>query len=235
MDAKLLIIDDEEGIRTSLGEYFKRQGYTVSLAENGLKALKLLKEVKPDLIILDVQIPQMDGLELCTRIRNEVGYSLGIIMISGIRKETIDRVVGLELGADVYMTKPFETSELAAQVKAVLRILRPEKISYSNRWDFEDETLRIELSQRVVEMKGVEVHLTRLEFELLKYLLDRRGMPVGRSDLVDNVWGYEAGGDIMDGAVNTAIAKLRAKIEPDPANPKYIQSVHGIGYRFKKA
>jgi DNA-binding response OmpR family regulator len=235
MDAKLLIVDDEEGIRTSLGEYFKRQGYAVSLAENGIKALNLLKEVKPDLIILDVQIPQMDGLELCNRIRNEVGYSLGIIMISGIRKETIDRVVGLELGADVYMTKPFETSELAAQVKAVLRILRPGNISYSNRWDFEDEILRINLSQRLVQMKGVEVRLTRLEFELLKYLLDRRGMPVGRSDLVDNVWGYEAGGDIMDGAVNTAIAKLRAKIEPDPANPKYIQSVHGIGYRFKKA
>jgi DNA-binding response OmpR family regulator len=235
LNAKLLIVDDEEGIRTSLGEYFKRQGYAVSLAENGLEALSLLKEVKPDLIILDVQIPQMDGLELCNRIRNEVGYSLGIIMISGIRKEMIDRVVGLELGADVYMTKPFETSELAAQVKAMLRILHPGNIPYGDRWNFEDETLRIDLSQRLVEVKGVEVHLTKLEFELLKYLLDRRGMPVGRSDLVDNVWGYEAGGDIMDGAVNTAIAKLRAKIEPDPANPKYIQSVHGIGYRFKKA
>jgi DNA-binding response OmpR family regulator len=235
MDGKLLIVDDEDGIRTSLGEYFKRLGYAVRLAENGSKALSIIKDEKPDIIILDVQLPQVDGLELCNRIRHEFGQSLGIIMVSGVRKETIDRVVGLELGADVYMTKPFETSELAAQVKAVLRMLHSKEASPGAPWDFEDDHLRIDLRKRLVEVKGVEIHVSRLEFDLIKYLMERRGIPVGRSDLVDNVWGYEAGGDITDGAVNTAIAKLRAKVEPDPANPRYIQSVHGVGYRFVKA
>jgi len=233
MDGNLLIVDDEDGIRTSLGEYFTRQGYSVSLAENGLKAMEMIQVERPDVVILDVQLPQMDGLELCNKIRHEVGQSIGIIMISGVRRETVDKVVGLELGADVYLTKPFETSELAAQVKALMRRLRPQHLLDSS-WDFADDALRIDLQRRLVEAGGKEVHLTRLEFDLLKYLIKRQGMPVGRSDLIDNVWGYEAGGDINDGAVNTAVAKLRTKIEPDPANPRYVQSVHGIGYCFKK-
>ena len=233
MDGKLLIVDDEAGIRYSLGEYFTRQGYAVNLAENGLRAMEVIQGEKPEVVILDVQLPQMDGLELCNKIRHEVGQSIGIIMISGVRRETVDRVVGLELGADVYLTKPFETSELSAQVKALMRRLRSQQQPASG-WDFEDDALRINLERRLVEARGQEVHLTRLEFDLLKYLLERTGIPVGRSELIDNVWGYEFGGDINDGAVNTAVAKLRAKIEPDPANPQYIQSVHGIGYRFKK-
>ena len=232
MDEKLLIVDDEAGIRFSLCQYFTRLGYSVSLAESGLKALDIIKGEKPDLVILDVQLPQMDGLELCNKIRYEVRQTIGIIMISGVRRETVDKVVGLELGADVYMTKPFETSELSAQVKALMRRLRPQQQPNFD-WDFEDDTLRINIKRRLVEAEGKEIHLTRLEFELLKYLFERRGVPVGRSDLIDNVWGYEGGGDINDGAVNTAIAKLRAKIEPDPANPRYIHSVHGVGYRFK--
>ena len=235
MDEKLLIVDDEEGIRTSLGEYFTRQGYKVSLAEDGVKALEKIKIDRPDVTILDVQLPYMDGLELCNQVRHLVGQLIGIIMISGVRRETIDKVVGLELGADVYITKPFETAELSAQVKALLRRLRAKNQPDSAVWDFEDGYLRIDFKKRLIEAQGKEVRLTKLEFDLLKYLVDHRGIPVGRSDLVDYVWGYEAGGDINDGAVNTAVAKLRAKIEPDPANPRYIQSVHGVGYRFKKA
>jgi DNA-binding response OmpR family regulator len=235
MEEKLLIVDDEEGIRFSLGEYFTRQGYQVSLAEDGVKALEKIKNEQPGLIILDVQLPSMDGLELCNKVRHEAGQSIGIIMISGVRRETIDKVVGLELGADVYIAKPFDISELAAQVKALIRRLRAQNQPASKGWDFDDEYLHIDFKKRLAEVEGKEVRLTKLEFDLLKYLVERRGIPIGRSDLVDNVWGYEAGGDINDGAVNTAIAKLRAKIEPDPANPKYIQSVHGVGYRFKKA
>jgi DNA-binding response OmpR family regulator len=234
MNEKFLIVDDEEGIRTSLGEYFTRQGYKVNLAEDGVKALEKIRIDQPDVMILDVQLPYMDGLELCNQVRHLVGPSIGIIMISGIRRETIDRVVGLELGADVYITKPFETAELSAQVKALLRRLRTQNQPDSTVWDFEDGYLRIDFNKRLVETKGNEVRLTKLEFDLLKYLVEQRGIPVGRSDLVDHVWGYEAGGDVNDGAVNTAVAKLRAKIEPDPANPLYIQSVHGVGYRFKK-
>jgi two-component system, OmpR family, alkaline phosphatase synthesis response regulator PhoP len=233
MNEKLLIVDDEEGIRFSLGEYFSRQGYQISLAEDGVKALERIKIDKPDVIILDVQLLSMDGLELCNIIRHQIGQAIGIIMISGVRRETIDKVVGLELGADVYITKPFETAELSAQVKALMRRLRVQNQPDSASLDFEDEYLHIDFKKRLVEAEGREVHLTKLEFDLLRYLVERRGVPISRSDLVDNVWGYEAGGDINDGAVNTAIAKLRAKFEPDLANPRYIQSVHGVGYRFK--
>ena len=235
MNEKLLIVDDVEGIRTSLGEYFTRQGYKVSLAEDGLKALEKTKTDRPDVVVLDVQLPYMDGLELCNQVRHLAGQSIGIIMISGVRRESIDKVVGLELGADVYLTKPFDTAELSAQVKALMRRLRTQTQPDSAGWDFEDEYLRIYFKKRMIEVEGKELRLTKLGFDLLKYLVEQRGTPVGRSDLVDNVWGYEAGGDINDGAVNTAVAKLRANIEPDPANPRYIQSVHGVGYRFMKS
>lgn len=235
MNEKLLVVDDEEGIRDSLGEYFIRQGYQVSLAEDGVKALDKIKIDRPDVIILDVQLPYMDGLELCNQVRHLVGQSIGLIMISGVRRETVDKVVGLELGADVYITKPFETTELSAQVKALLRRLRTQNQPNSSVWDFDDGYLSINFKKRLVERQGHELHLTKLEFDLLKYLVEKQGIPVGRADLVDDVWGYEAGGDITDRAVNTAVAKLRAKIEPDPANPRYIQSVHGVGYRFKKS
>ena len=187
MDEKLLIIDDEEGIRYSLGEYFTRQGYQVNLAEDGLKALESIKIEKPDVIILDVQLPHMDGLELCNKVRQEAGQSIGILMISGVRRETIDKIVGLELGADVYITKPFDITELAAQVKALMRRLRAKSRANSAGWDFEDDYLRIDFEKRLVETDGKEVSLTKLEFDLLKYLVERRGTPVGRSDLIDNV------------------------------------------------
>jgi DNA-binding response OmpR family regulator len=115
MEAKLLIVEDEERLRSSLQEYFEREGFSVAIVEDGARALAMLSQVDPDLIILDVQLPRMDGLEVCQTVRQRVGHSVGIIMISGIKKEMVDRVVGLEIGADVYMTKPFETRELLAQ------------------------------------------------------------------------------------------------------------------------
>lgn len=234
MNGKILIVDDEEGIRNSLGDYFERQGFRIFLAENGEQALEKVREIKPDLVILDVQLPKTDGLEVCKKLRQESGQKIGIIMISGIRRETVHRVVGLELGADVYMTKPFETSELMAQAKALLRRLQAPPLETETGWFVVDDYLQINFEQRTVEANGQEVRLTKLEFDLLRYLVEQQGKAVGRADLVDNVWGYVAGGDINDGAVNVAISKLRAKIEPDPANPHYIHSVHGIGYRFKR-
>lgn len=234
MDGKILIVDDEEGIRNSLGDYFSRQGFATLLAENGIQALDKVREGKPDIVILDVRIPFLDGLEVCKKIRQDSGQSTGIIMISGSLKETIDKVVGLELGADVYISKPFETRELLAQVKALLRRMQSQKQVAETGWLVIDDRLRINFARRIVEREGREVHLTKLEFNLLKYLAEKPGIPVGRSELIDNVWKYESGEDTLDGAVNTAVNKLRSKIEPDPANPHYIHSVHGIGYRFER-
>ncbi|MBI4670270.1 MAG: response regulator transcription factor [Chloroflexi bacterium] len=235
MKAKLLIVEDETSLRASLQEYFEREGFDVTTAEDGARALAALNQVNPDLIILDVQLPHLDGLEVCRTVRQRVGSAVGIVMISGIKKETLDRVVGLELGADVYLTKPFETRELLAQVRALLRRIQAQQArGDAAGWFVVDDYLRIHFDRRLVERGGREVHLTRLEFELLKYLAQRPGAACARADLLDAVWEYdEAGLDVSDAAVNTCVAKLRAKIEPDPGNPRYIQSVHGVGYRFK--
>ena len=235
MQAKLLIVEDEERLRSSLREYFEREGYTVAAVGDGAEALAMLRQADPDLVILDVQLPSMDGLEVCQAIRRQLEHPAGILMISGIKRETVDRIVGLEVGADVYMTKPFETRELLAQVRALLRHIKAESgQDKAAGWLVVDNHLRIHPDRRLVEAAGQEVHLTRLEVDLLKYLVQRPGVPCARADLIDAIWGYdEAGWDVSDAAVNTCIAKLRAKIEPDPANPRYIQSVHGIGYRFR--
>jgi DNA-binding response OmpR family regulator len=235
MQAQLLIVEDEERLRSSLQEYFEREGFRVATAGDGAEALDLLGQVRPALIVLDVQLPHLDGLEACRAIRQRAGEAVGIILISGIKKEMVDRVVGLEVGADVYMTKPFETRELLAQARALLRRIRAQSAGDEVvGWLTVDDHLRIHFERRLVQAGGHEVHLTRLEFDLLAYLARRPGLPCARADLIDAVWGYEeAGWDISDAAVNTCIAKLRAKIEPDPAHPRYIQSVHGVGYRFR--
>ena len=232
--ATLLIVEDEARLRSSLEEYFEREGFSVAVAEDGGEALAMLDRVQPDLIILDVQLPRQDGLEVCQVVRRQIGTPVGIIMISGIKKEMVDRVVGLEVGADVYMTKPFETRELLAQVRALLRRIQSQSApGEAAGWLVVDDNLRIHFGQRRVEVGGKEAHLSRLEFDLLQYLAQRAGLPCARADLIDAVWGYDqAGWDISDAAVNTAVAKLRAKIEPDPAHPRYIHSVHGVGYRF---
>ncbi len=235
MEARLLIVEDEERLRASLKEYFERERFDVAVAADGDKALAALEEVRPDLIILDVQLPHLDGLEVCRAIRQRVGHAVGIVMISGVKRELVDRVVGLEMGADVYLTKPFETRELLAQARALLRRLKAQAASgETGGWFVVDDYLRIHFERRLVETGGREVHLTRLEFDLLKYLAQRPGVPCARADLIDAIWGYdEAGWEVSDAAVNTCVAKLRAKIEPDPANPRYVHSVHGVGYRFK--
>lgn len=233
MDGKILIVDDEEGIRNALGELFARQGFRTVFAVNGEQTLERVRDSKPDIVILDLDLPTKDGLEICIKIRQEKGQKTGIIMISGIRKEIVDKVVGLELGADAYLTKPFEVSELMAQTKALLRRLHAQSRELQTGWFIIDDRLRINFEKRIVEMDEQEVHLTKLEFDLLRYLAERPGMPVARSDLLDNVWGYRDGDGVLDSAVNTAISKLRSKLEPDLANPRYIISVHGIGYRFK--
>jgi two-component system response regulator RegX3 len=235
MQGQLLIVEDEERLRASLQEYLEREGFQVAVAGDGAAALAELDRVQPEVIVLDVQLPHLDGLEVCRTVRHKAGQSVGILMISGIKKEMVDRVVGLEVGADVYMTKPFETRELLAQIRALLRRIRAQDTEEDRLgWQVVDDHLRIHFDRRLVEAGGQQVHLTRLEFDLLAYLAQRPGLPCARADLIDAVWGYDQESwDISDAAVNTCIAKLRAKIEPDPAHPRYVQSVHGVGYRFK--
>jgi DNA-binding response OmpR family regulator len=235
MEGNLLIVEDQESLRLSLRDYFEREGFSVATAADGRQALAELAAFRPDLVILDVQLPHLDGLELCQHIRREQDDTLAIIMVSGIKKELIDRVVGLEMGADVYLTKPFETRELLAQTRALLRrqqALANQK-SVDGGWFVVDHWLRIHFEKRLVETGGRDVHLTSLEFDVLKFLAGQPGLPVTRADLFDAVWGYESRVEVSDAAVNTCISKLRAKIEPDPSKPCYIQSVHGVGYRFR--
>jgi DNA-binding response OmpR family regulator len=234
MQAKLLIVEDEEGLRSSLRDYFAQEGFEVAVVEDGRKALDAFDESTPDLLIADVQLPHMDGLELCQAVRQRVGHAVGVIMISGVKKETLDRIVGLEVGADVYMTKPFETRELLAQSRSLLRRIKAQDTGAApGGWLVIDDHLRIHFERRLVKAGGEEVHLSRLEFDLLKYLAERPGVPCARADLLDAVWGYEHGLDVSESAVNTRIRRLREKIEPDPSNPRYIQSMHGVGYCFK--
>jgi DNA-binding response OmpR family regulator len=232
MEAKLLIVEDKPDLRASLQAYFEREGFSVAAAEDGEKALTVLNQEHPDLVILDVVLPHRDGLEVCRIIRQQFGQSIGIIMMSEPKREMLDRVVGLEVGADVYLPKPFETRELLAQARALLRRIKAQAATGAAAgWLAVDDHLRIHFERRLVEAGGREIHLTSQEFDLLRYLAQRPGVPCARGDLIDAVWQYEDG--VSDAAVNTCIARLRARIEPDPANPRYIQAVHGVGYRFK--
>jgi DNA-binding response OmpR family regulator len=232
MDAHVLIVDDDEQVRTALRDYLAREGFTVTVAADGREAMISSAAAHPDVVILDVELPHKDGIEVCQAIRQQVGQAIGIIMISGVKMDALDWVVGLEVGADVYMTKPFETRVLLAQMRALLRAVRARAGNgEASGWLVVDDNLRIHLEERRVETGGREVHLTVLEFAILRYLVLHAGQCCSRSDLIDAAWGYEDG--VSDAALNTCIARLRAKIEPDPAHLRYIVSVHGVGYRFK--
>jgi len=233
MEGNLLIVEDKDSTRAALCEYMEREGFTVAVARDGVEALAMLDQSLPDLIVLDVVLPHVDGLDVCREVRRRAGQSIGIIMISGVKKEAIERAVGLEVGADVYMTKPVETRVLLAQVRALLRRMRDQSAQErAGGWFVADDHLRIHFAHRQVEAGERPVHLTKLEFDLLQYLAQRPGQPCSRTQLLEDVWPPGQVYDGYDQAVNTCVARLRAKIEPDPANPRYILAVHGIGYRF---
>ena len=226
-DEKVLIVDDEEHIVELLQFNLVNAGYKVITANNGLDALKKVKENKPDLLLLDLMLPGMDGLDVCKEIkRNKETSKTSIIMLTA-KSEELDKILGLELGADDYITKPFSIRELLARVKAVLRRSNSDEISEEI---YELGRLKVDFERHEVLINNEKVELTLKEFELLEILIKNKGKILRRETLLDKVWGYEYIGETR--TVDVHIRYLRKKIEDDDKNPKFIETIRGVGYRF---
>lgn len=226
MRNKILIIEDEKDLVEGLKLNLADEGYELDWAFDGTGGLHKALEESPDLIILDIMLPEMDGLEVCRQLRQK-GVGIPIIMLTAKGKE-IDRVVGLEIGADDYVTKPFSVRELLARIKALLRRADREPKDIPKIYSFGN--VEIDFAHFKVRRQGKELDLTSLEMEILKYLIAHRGEVVSRNDLLDKIWGYESFPTTR--TIDNHILKLRKKIEEDPAHPRYIFSVYGTGYRF---
>ena len=222
--ATVLVVDDEPIVREVVVRYLQREGYATLEADDGDDARALVERESPDLVVLDVMLPGTDGLELCRWIRSR--SELPVILLTA-RGEEADRIVGLELGADDYVTKPFSPRELAARVRTVLRRARAAETP-SERLSFGDVAL--DAGTRAVQKAGVEVRLTAKEFDLLWFLASHPRRVFGRDQLMSRVWGYEAALDT--GTVTVHVRRLREKIEDDPSAPRHLQTVWGVGYRL---
>jgi two-component system alkaline phosphatase synthesis response regulator PhoP len=226
MKKKILIIEDEEDLVKGLKLNLEDEGYQVIWASDGEMGLEHVFTEKPALIILDLMLPKKDGLEVCRELR-EKKIGTPIIMLTA-KGEEIDKVVGLEIGADDYITKPFSIRELLARIKAHLRREQRGNRSIPDIASFED--VEIDFNHFKIRRKGREWDLTSLEAEILRYFLSRPGEVVRRDDLLDKIWGYEKFPTTR--TIDNHILKLRKKIEDDPAHPRHILSVYGEGYRF---
>jgi len=223
---KILIIEDEQDLIKGLKLNLSDEGYDVDCAGNGAEGLRKAVEAAPDLIILDIMLPEMDGLEVCRKLRQK-NIDIPVIMLTA-KGEEIDKVVGLEIGADDYMTKPFSIRELLARIKARLRHTERETKTELKIYSFSE--IEIDFIRFKVRRKGKELDLTSLEMDILKYFIIHRGEVVSRNDLLDKIWGYESYPTTR--TIDNHILKLRKKIEEDPSHPRYILSVYGGGYRF---
>jgi len=226
---RVLVVDDEPQILDVVTKYLTREGFQVSMARDGEEALATFNASKPDLVVLDLMLPKLDGLEVFKRLRNK--SAVPVIMLTAKGEET-DRVVGLELGADDYITKPFSPRELVARVKAVLRRASTGTLLDTGERTLVRGDLRIDPRARNVSLLDKEAELTSKEFDLLWFLASHPGQVFTRAQLLDHVWGYEYYGD--SSTVTVHIRRLREKIEPDPANPHFLSTVWGVGYKFEK-
>jgi DNA-binding response OmpR family regulator len=225
MSQHILIVDDDQIITNALSILFKRAGYTVTIAHSGLDALHKL-ENSPDLIILDIMMPGLSGYEVCREIHDQLP-SVPILILTA-RDQTQDKVMGLELGADAYFGKPFDSAELLAQARALLR--RTKREIPNDQHPLQCGGLQLWESTHRVMLDGVELELTPKEYELLSVFLRRPGVVFGRETLLREVWGYHSPGDTR--TVDVHIQRLRAKIETDPAQPCRLCTVRGFGYRL---
>jgi two-component system alkaline phosphatase synthesis response regulator PhoP len=226
MPKKILVIEDEPGIRLSLVDELESTGYQVFTAGDGETALAIAGRERPDLILLDLMLPVLDGYEVCKRLRMR-GDRTPLIMLT-VKDKEIDKVLGLELGADDYMTKPFSLRELTARVKAVFR--RTEERS-SGLESFSFRGIDLDFKNFEASKKGKKVDLTPLEFHMLKLLVERKGEVLKRDDFLDRIWG-EDNVSVSSRTVDSHIANIRKKIEDDPSNPRHILSIRGVGYKF---
>ena len=222
---KILIVEDEPNMVAGLRDNFEYEGYQVITAGDGAEGLNRAIEESPDLVVLDVMMPKMSGLDVCKQLKAK-RPSMPVIMLTA-RGQEVDKVVGLELGADDYVTKPFSIRELIARVKAVLRrahALPKDQDTYS----FGD--VQVNLRSYQVARRGKSVDFSAKEFELLKYFLNHPGETLSRDRLLENVWGYEHYPTTR--TVDAHIVRLRQKLEPTPEEPRFILTVHGVGYKF---
>jgi DNA-binding response OmpR family regulator len=229
-ETKILVVDDEPSITKSIQYSLEKEGYQVIVAHTGPDGVEMAKQHKPNLVILDVMLPDLDGYEVCRMIRAEM--PVPIIMLTA-KGEEIDKVVGLEIGADEYVTKPFSLRELQARVKALLRLVarhHAAKPAEPERIDMGE--LIIDIARHEVTLSGKPLTLTLKEFELLKLLALNANKVLSREYLIEQVWGYDFAGEGR--TVDVHIHWLREKIEKDPNNPVRIQTVRGVGYRFER-
>lgn len=227
MSYKVLVVDDEKPIVRLVTFNLEKEGFATLTAYDGEEALQIINDAKPDLIILDLMLPRIDGLEVCRQIRQK-NSPAAVIMLTA-KDQEIDKVLGLELGADDYMAKPFSPRELIARVKAVLRRTSGKKES-SREEAIIIGDLIIDTARHEVSVRGRQVELTPKEFELLELLAKNAGRVMTRNVLMDNIWGYTYDGDTR--IVDVHISHLREKIEVNAKNPAYIKTVRGIGYKF---
>ncbi len=229
MATRILVVDDEPAVTDLLAYNLRAAHFDVLVAGDGREALRLADEAQPDLILLDVMLPELDGLEVCRHLR--ASGDVPIIMITARGEET-DRVVGLELGADDYVCKPFSVRELMARIRAVLRRRASERVGRDSGIRNGPGGLRLDPDRRMVEVNGTPLTMTRLEFDILFVLLGSSGRVLTREQLLHEAWGYEFAGDTR--AVDSAIKRLRAKLRAASSDADCIESVRGIGYRASR-
>lgn len=226
--ATILVVDDEEPIQELLRFNLEKEGYQVKVVGDGVEALGQIEKTQPDLVVLDLMLPGMDGLEICRQLRTLTKYQdLPVIMLTA-KGEEIDKVLGLELGADDYITKPFSPRELLARIKARLRRA---KASSEGKGEIRRGDLRLDIERFQVYLNDQEIELTPKEFELLRVLVQNPGKVYSRDELLEHVWGYDFAGDTR--TVDVHVRHLRQKIESDPSNPDKIETLRGIGYRYR--
>ncbi|HAR5847092.1 TPA: response regulator transcription factor, partial [Staphylococcus pseudintermedius] len=229
---RVLVVDDEQSIVTLLKYNLEQSGYVVEVAQDGEEALQKEKETKPDLIVLDVMLPKKDGIEVCKTIRSDKNQ-VPILMLTA-KDDEFDRVLGLELGADDYMTKPFSPREVVARVKAILR--RSSLVDHVRKEEEDEDivigSIRIRPDFFEVYRNDELLELTPKEFELLLYLVERQGRVITREHMLNSVWNYEFAGDSR--IVDVHISHLRDKLEENPKQPQFIKTVRGLGYKLER-
>jgi two-component system, OmpR family, alkaline phosphatase synthesis response regulator PhoP len=224
---KVLIVEDETDLVKLLKYNLEKEGFKVNYATDGTVALAEARRDPPDLVILDLMLPGLDGLEVCRQLRRNERFVRTPVLILSARSEEADRVVGLELGADDYVTKPFSTREIIARVRALLRRNEP---AAPPRLRIHRGDIVIDPTAHSVYVAGRSVELSALEFRLLHYLASHPGMVFSRDQLLDNVWGNDR--TVTPRSVDVYIRRIREKVEPKPQEPAYVQTIHGVGYRF---